>query len=265
MVKALHRTVSLRGKSPAPAMLRNERPVQLKKHVFDYIERIETISDRDGVAAELEDRLEPFGIECFSFVRLCATAGAFGRSIVAARLNDDWLKLLIERGYAENNPLLCGITGGEAPVFWSDMAAKPDMPESFRAFFLAGAPFGIAEGITIPLHRPGSDAAVASFFGTGLRKTPETAVALQIIAIFTYRRLLAISGEDKTSLPVLTPREKECLSLAALGKSDRDIAANLHIGERTVHGYVEGAKRKMGAATRIQAVVSAIREGAIDV
>lgn len=264
MAKTLQRAVSLRADIPTPAVLRNMPISRLKKHVFDYVERIQTISDRDGVAAEIECRLKPFGIEYFSFIRLCATTGAFRRSIVVARLNDDWLRLFIEKGCAENNPLLCGITGGEAPAFWSDMAAKPDMSESFRAIFRAGASFGITEGITVPLHRPGSAAAAASFSGSGLRKTPVTAVALQIVAIFTYRRLLAISEENKASAPMLTSREKECLSLAALGKSDRDIAASLNIGERTVHGYVEGAKRKMGAATRIQAVVSAIREGAID-
>jgi DNA-binding CsgD family transcriptional regulator len=58
----------------------------------------------------------------------------------------------------------------------------------------------------------------------------------------------------------LTPREREVLWWAAQGKSAREIAEILHIGERTVNEHSQNAIRKLGAANRTQAVAVALRE-----
>ncbi len=59
-------------------------------------------------------------------------------------------------------------------------------------------------------------------------------------------------------------RESQVLRLVAAGKSDWEIGQILKISEKTVNFHVENAKRKLGGATRIQAVVAAMREGLIE-
>lgn len=59
----------------------------------------------------------------------------------------------------------------------------------------------------------------------------------------------------------LTEREITCLKWIAEGKSDWQIGIILSISAKTVNYHVENAKRKYGVATRIQAVVAAIRSG----
>lgn len=61
----------------------------------------------------------------------------------------------------------------------------------------------------------------------------------------------------------LTEREITCLKWIAEGKSDWQIGVILSISAKTVNYHVENAKRKLGVATRIQAVVVAIRSGAL--
>jgi DNA-binding CsgD family transcriptional regulator len=53
----------------------------------------------------------------------------------------------------------------------------------------------------------------------------------------------------------LSSRERQCLELAALGKSDWAISQLLDISEHTVHKHIEAAKRRLGVATRVQAIV----------
>ncbi len=59
----------------------------------------------------------------------------------------------------------------------------------------------------------------------------------------------------------LSKRERQCLLLAAQGKSDWAIAEMLDLSDRTVHHAIERAKNKYGVVTRVQAVVYAIAEG----
>ena len=59
----------------------------------------------------------------------------------------------------------------------------------------------------------------------------------------------------------LTPRELETLRLIARGLSNSEIAAALHVHERTVAKYVSSILEKLQLANRTQAALYAIREG----
>jgi len=59
----------------------------------------------------------------------------------------------------------------------------------------------------------------------------------------------------------LTPREHEVLRLLAEGLSNRAIAARLVLAESTVKGHVATLRQKLGATSRLHAVVQADRQG----
>ncbi|MGW5309985.1 LuxR C-terminal-related transcriptional regulator [Nocardia thailandica] len=61
--------------------------------------------------------------------------------------------------------------------------------------------------------------------------------------------------------PELTAREADVLALAALGYGNARIADALGLTVETVKGYVKNALRKLGASTRLEAVVRARRAG----
>jgi DNA-binding CsgD family transcriptional regulator len=63
--------------------------------------------------------------------------------------------------------------------------------------------------------------------------------------------------------PRVTARESEVLGWVAAGKSDWAIGRLLNISGKTVNFHVENAKRKFGVATRVQAVIVAMRTGVI--
>jgi LuxR family transcriptional regulator, quorum-sensing system regulator SolR len=73
-------------------------------------------------------------------------------------------------------------------------------------------------------------------------------------------------GSRKDALPAqirVTAREREILGWVAVGKSDWAIGRLLAISGKTVNFHVENAKRKLGVATRVQAVIVALRTGII--
>lgn len=62
----------------------------------------------------------------------------------------------------------------------------------------------------------------------------------------------------------LTPREREVLILIAEGKSNKEIARQLGIGERTVRTHTTAILGKLDMVSRTQAAVYAVREGLVD-
>ncbi|MYW03181.1 response regulator transcription factor [Streptomyces sp. SID3343] len=64
-------------------------------------------------------------------------------------------------------------------------------------------------------------------------------------------------------LAALTARERELTALAADGKSDTEIAAELYVSPLTVRTHLQRAKTKLGARDRAQLVVFAYRSGLV--
>ena len=61
----------------------------------------------------------------------------------------------------------------------------------------------------------------------------------------------------------LTPRETEVLRQVALGRSNREIAATLDIGDETVKTHVGHVLAKLGVDNRAQATVQALKRGLV--
>ncbi|MEH7549884.1 LuxR family two component transcriptional regulator [Neobacillus bataviensis] len=90
-----------------------------------------------------------------------------------------------------------------------------------------------------------------------------------------YRKLAATAGhsgggyvptlEIRRPLHLLTRRECEVLQMLADGKSNRGIGESLFISEKTVKNHVSNILQKMNVNDRTQAVVSAIKNGWVEV
>jgi DNA-binding NarL/FixJ family response regulator len=61
----------------------------------------------------------------------------------------------------------------------------------------------------------------------------------------------------------LTARERDVLTLVAQGKSNREIANALKIGERTVQTHLSSVLTKLRLVSRTQAALWAVREGLV--
>jgi NarL family two-component system response regulator LiaR len=64
-------------------------------------------------------------------------------------------------------------------------------------------------------------------------------------------------------LDVLSPRELDVLAGLARGRSNREIARSLHVGEETVKSHVSKVLAKLGLADRTQAAIFGLQQGLV--
>jgi DNA-binding NarL/FixJ family response regulator len=74
-------------------------------------------------------------------------------------------------------------------------------------------------------------------------------------------RLVDAIAAAPADRPRLTPREEEVLALIARGLSNKRIAFQLGLSEKTVKTHVAHVLSKLGVADRTQAAVYAVRAG----
>jgi PAS domain S-box-containing protein len=82
----------------------------------------------------------------------------------------------------------------------------------------------------------------------------------QVVGVFGIARPADVAAAPAAaSLDQLTPRQREVLGLLADGRSTRDIATELGLSPETVRNHVRQVLRRLGARTRLEAVLEAQR------
>ena len=90
-------------------------------------------------------------------------------------------------------------------------------------------------------------------------------IARKMLATFEGANAGAVRAGSARLTPPLTERELEVVKALARGRTDRQIAGELGISEKTVGNHASNIYRKLHIFDRTQAVIYAVREGLIDV
>ncbi|GAB4409759.1 MAG: response regulator transcription factor [Anaerolineae bacterium] len=78
-----------------------------------------------------------------------------------------------------------------------------------------------------------------------------------------FRRLADKEEESLPKLQPLTEQERRILTLVTAGASNRDIAADLNLSERTIKNYLSVIFQKLQVNNRTEAAIRAVRDGLV--
>jgi LuxR family quorum sensing-dependent transcriptional regulator len=171
---------------------------------------------------------------------------------------EGWLKRFVDQRYQLVDPLIRHMNLNNEPFRWSSI--RPMAGAAAVRVLDEASEFGMRDGFALPIY--GAEGAVIGItVGTEhyeLDKRDEA--ALHLAAIYFHAKFARFRMRAPTTpkMPKLTPRERECLSWVASGKTDWEISQILNISEQTAHEYVKNAIAKLGATTRAQAVAVAM-------
>ena len=185
------------------------------------------------------------------------------RAVMLHSYPKEWAKLFSELEFFEIDPVFLHASRSLAPFFWDTNTFLAELTLPQQEIFHEAARYGLTHGYTVPIHSvngPRDFRASCSVVPDSETLPPAAYLAVQLMAFYMYEAV-SKDAEAKHPPPVQKPlsrRERQCLELAAQGKSDWVSSKILGLSERTVHNHVENAKRRLQVATRVQAIVHAL-------
>ena len=175
---------------------------------------------------------------------------------------EDWINRYFEADYLAVDPVVAEGFGGLLPIDWSGFDRRSPR---VKQFFGESLEFGVGrQGLTFPIRGPNGEAAIFNL--TSDLSDKEWADAkrtyirdFQMLAHMVHAKAMLIRGVHAPDYHArLTPRERECLTWAALGKTSDDIATILAISEGVVRIHLRSAQHKLNCLNRTHSVAKAL-------
>lgn len=229
----------------------------MSKLLQDYLDRLHQAGNADQLCEALGVTAAALGAPLFAYLALPTSVGARPRLIT--NYPPAWREHYTACRYDTCDPVVHRFQRDPNPFEWSDALA--DNCPFARAFFGETACFGISYGYTVPMrYWHGRFAAVT--FATDVRCAASRAclrsncLGFEAVALQFHLQVCAkLQTRYQVAGASLTPREHECLTWVARGKSYIEISEILKISPRTVKFHIENAKSKLGVSKLHQAIL----------
>jgi len=178
----------------------------------------------------------------------------------ASFIYHDYPQAFAERYYGSegviNDPVLSACRGQVKPVSWRAYERSP--------FYAEAQNFGLFDGLTVPVHGPGSLVVAVTVAGRtliGPREVVELPRVLESLGRETVERVGFKDQRGASPAVVLSKKQALVLCYLAEGVPQGEIAKTLGVSRSAVKHLIERAMNVLGAANQTQAVAIAIQEG----
>lgn len=185
---------------------------------------------------------------------------------------ETWFHEYGENKFAIIDPVVRDAPLSIGPFAWGTKSYLDNLTSQEIAVFTAAKKHGIRRGIAVPIHAAGNEFSGVSIVSNKDETEAEfddryeaRAYSLTAIAPLVHsaiRRILNVPDQQSRAR-LLTPRECECLSWVAKGKSFADVSDILGISRTTVITHVNRSKQKLQVRTTQQAVAQLIGSGLV--
>lgn len=184
---------------------------------------------------------------------------------IAVTYTDEWINHYRQQDFVRIDPAVREGFTGMLPIDWRRLDKSQ---RSVVRMFGESREHGLGRhGLTIPIRGRLGERAVLTI--TTDDSDREWASSLKIymrdfliLACHLHQSILTAEGVH-THIPVLSPREIECLKWASAGKTFADIAVILSISHRTAKAHLDTARTKLNALNMPHAVTRALQLGII--
>lgn len=242
-----------------------------------YAERMIATTDSEAALRAVRDIGEAMGIPLVTVIDNLSSLSALigyrrNKPIFESNLPPKFRETWNRRQYRLNNPVYLACRTESVPFIWRVHADGWSIPIAIDAaqqrILNYAANFGMSGGITIPIHAPRGHIGCISFLTSANRDLEhileEWRATLIVAGVYFMRAHAQPFDRDALDgLRHLTKQEVACVTFAARGMTDKQIAIELNIVPGTARFHIENAARKLNACSRTQTVAIAAQLGLI--
>jgi len=192
---------------------------------------------------------------------LCGDSAAQPKSgILLTNFPREWRRHYLERRYYRIDPLISLVHRAIDPFVWSDPLVRARMSPKQLQMLDEAKEFRLGDGYAVPLHSSIHVRASCFFASEFGDLDPESCRAMRHVSVIAHEYIARFTrlSDPRGEAPPLSERERACLNLYAQGFDDAEIGGALGIRVPTVRRHFEQAKRRLGVASRPEALVRAL-------
>jgi LuxR family transcriptional regulator len=245
----------------------------------DFLDRLAAATTLEAVREETKRFFEAQGHPCiiYDYAASPDRAAHLPTRFASGELH----KALLDRGVGDDpgrcRPVFELATSYQRPFYWEQLASSRHgggrairTENTLLVDCLWARDARQSSALIVPLHHlQGPACGVLSIFSELPaaeldRSLQVRGPTLWLAALAADERMRALTQLAVVRLASLSPREKECLEWLSAGLRNDRIAERMGIARPTVELHLVGARRKLSATTREQALVKALSFGLID-
>lgn len=233
-------------------------------------------------AAQAGENIEPvmmeivrsFGFDSFLYAMTTVSRpDRDSRSYFWTNLPSEWVQAYEANAYIEVDPRITETADRTAPFVWD--SAKLRSNPRLRQFFDHAGQYGVRSGVVCAFCDP-SRSRMGFMFNSSISPVPPErsemiAQLLGTLMLFAARfHDIFMANFVAKGIPSvlrgrpLSPRERQCLTMAAKGLTSSDIGLKLGITERTANFHFSNIITKLDVLNRQEAIAKGVATGAIN-
>jgi LuxR family transcriptional regulator, quorum-sensing system regulator CviR len=166
----------------------------------------------------------------------------------------EWADIYRSQNFVQVDPIVS--TGRTGLLYWSDVYRQS--PPG-REFYAQAESFGLSNGFS-HIHADKNVFGLMSIADKKLRNSKRSRIILNTLAPHFHQLIAKLLHQKACQrVPKLTPREREVLLWAMVGKSNWEISVILGISQESIKGHIANILRKLDATNRAHAVAIALQ------
>lgn len=232
----------------------------------DFIDQSRQATSPEALVSLMQSAADELGFDRFAYCALSGCdrheTGDTRMPAVAYNYPEDWVDYYLANNCSTRDPVILHAPDLDGAYLWNQLGTDFELNHGQQTLMNEAGDAGLRDGVGVPLHGARGKLSLMSFASSDGHPEPDTAMQkLHVLATqfhFTYRDAARTERTPPARI-ALTERETEILSWIAGGKTSWEIGMIMTISENTVNFHIRNALQKLGANSRIYAVVKAIR------
>lgn len=237
-----------------------------EEQALAFLRRAPQLASLGELSGEFEAVAQSMGFSHFGCVHFATPGEPVRPRVLFGHEHPEWTAHYIASNCARVDHGVQMVFSETRPFTWTDIK-KRNLSREQTSIFAQAADHKLLGGLIVPIHGSRGEilaVSLVSEYGDADISPQERATLAALTTLYAIQglRLTEIAEEEQARADwPLSPREVQCLSWAARGKTMWEIAQILGLAQTSVKTHMDNARRRLGAATIIQAVLEAWKRG----
>lgn len=240
--------------------------VTLATRMAPILSLFKNAKDISSLSDLLGNAVRPLGFPCYAVTRVSLTyirsRPSISMETICLHYPNDWVQHYLQHNYGLVDPVHRAAFTSSGPYRWGDIA---NLNQAERHVLVEACDAGLGNGLSIPIREVGGSVLLVNLSGPSSRINAETSRRFASVISNLFRlELERFVPPHPKALVELSPRQRQCLSWVARGKTSSDICMILKISRHTVEYHIAEAMKALNVNSRIAAAVIASNYGLLD-